>query len=127
MIETATGATQVELASLLAESDTVVVLTPLTPDTTGLLGEPELALVKPGAMLVNTARGAVVDEQAMLAALRTGHLAGAGIDVHSDEPLPGDHPLLNLATVTVTPHLGGSTLECDLELVDALIAALAQG
>ncbi|SEJ64211.1 NAD(P)-dependent oxidoreductase [Demequina mangrovi] len=126
-LEAATGARQVDLDALLAESDAVVVLLPLDEATRGTLGAAELARMKPDAVLVNTARGPVVDEDALLAALRDGTLAGAGLDVHGDEPLPADHPLLAFEQVVITPHLGGSTLECDLELVDGLLRALGGG
>ncbi|WP_062304920.1 NAD(P)-dependent oxidoreductase [Demequina subtropica] len=126
-LESATGARQVGLDTLLAQSDAIVVLLPLDEVTRGTLGAAELARMKPGAILVNTARGPVVDEDALLEALRSGALAGAGLDVHGDEPLPADHPLLALERVVVTPHLGGSTLECDLELVEGLLAALDGG
>ncbi|MDN4476379.1 NAD(P)-dependent oxidoreductase [Demequina sp. SYSU T00192] len=126
-VAAATGARQVALPTLLAESDVLVVLLPLDESTRGTVGAAELARMKPGAILVNTARGPVVDEAALLDALRDGSLAGAGLDVHGDEPLAADHPLLALEQVVITPHLGGSTLECDLELVEGLIAALREG
>ncbi|WP_084126453.1 2-hydroxyacid dehydrogenase [Demequina sp. NBRC 110054] len=123
-VEHATGARQVPRDELLASSDVVVVLLPLDDSTRGSLGAEELALLRPGAVLINSARGPIVDEEAMLEALRSGRLAGAGLDVHGDEPLPADHPLLALDNVVITPHLGGSTLECDLELVEGLLEAL---
>ncbi|WP_062466090.1 2-hydroxyacid dehydrogenase [Demequina maris] len=126
-VEERAGARQVDLDTLLAESDVLVVLLPLDETTRGTLGAAELARMRPGAVLVNTARGPVVDEAAMLDALRSGRLAGAGLDVHGDEPLAADHPLLALEQVVITPHLGGSTLECDLELVDGLLAGLLEG
>ncbi len=125
-LEDATGARQVDRDTLLRTSDVLVVALPLDDDTRGSVGAAELALLPSGATLVNTARGSVVDEAAMLDALRSGHLAAAGLDVHGDEPLPADHPLLALESVVITPHLGGSTLECDLELVDGLLAALGR-
>ncbi|WP_426593791.1 2-hydroxyacid dehydrogenase [Cellulomonas sp. McL0617] len=123
-LERSTGARQVDLDTLLATSDVLVVALPLDDSTRGAVGAAELARLRPGATLVNTARGPVVDEVAMLAALRDGRLAAAGLDVHGDEPLAADHPLLALENVVITPHLGGSTLECDLELVDGLLEAL---
>ncbi|WP_156165454.1 2-hydroxyacid dehydrogenase [Demequina rhizosphaerae] len=126
-LEEATGARQVGLDTLLAGSDVLVVLLPLDDSTRGTIGAAELARMKPGAVLVNTARGPVVDEAAMLDALQAGHLAGAGLDVHGDEPLAADHPLLAFEQVVITPHLGGSTLECDLELVGGLLEALRAG
>jgi len=124
VLERSTGARQVDLDTLLVTSDVLVVALPLNDSTRGTIGAAELARLPRGATLVNTARGPVVDEAAMLAALRDGRLAAAGLDVHGDEPLGADHPLLELENVVITPHLGGSTLECDLELVDGLLTAL---
>lgn len=92
--------------SLLAESDVVSVHLVLSERTRGLLGAPELALMKPGALLVNTSRAAIVDEQALLAALRSHRIAGAGLDVFGEEPLPAGHPFRELPNVLATPHLG---------------------
>lgn len=122
-----TGAAQVDLDTLVAASDVLVVALPLDGATRGLVGADQIARMRPGAVLINTARGPVVDEAAMTAALRDGHLGAAGLDVHGDEPLPAAHPLLALDNVVITPHLGGSTLECDLELVDGLLDALGAG
>jgi D-3-phosphoglycerate dehydrogenase / 2-oxoglutarate reductase len=103
----------VELASLadvLARADVVTVHLPKTPETTGLLGERELAAMKPGARLVNTARGGIVDELALAKAVESGHLAGAALDVFAEEPTTAS-PLFELDQVVVTPHLGASTAE----------------
>ena len=99
----------VGLDRLLAESDIVSLHCPLTPATTGLIGERELASLRPGAVLVNTARAAVVDEAALVAALAAGTIAGAALDVFWTEPLPPSHPLLALGNVTLTPHLAGAS------------------
>ncbi|MEA2626504.1 MAG: hypothetical protein QOD06_2549 [Candidatus Binatota bacterium] len=98
------------LHDLLPEADFVVVATPLDEATRGLVGARELALVKPGAFLVNVARGGIVDRQALVEALRDGRLAGAGIDVFWEEPVSPEDPLLQL-NVIATPHIGGSTEE----------------
>ena len=97
-----------ELPQLLRESDYVVLCVPLTAETQGLLGAAELALMKPGAALVNIARAAVVDQDALLSALREERLAGAALDVHDPEPLPPDSPFWDLRNVIVTPHRSGA-------------------
>ena len=81
----------------------------LTPESRGLLGARELSLMKPSAYLVNTARAAIVDEGALVKALRAGKIAGAGLDVYLVEPLPPDSPWLTLDNVLLTPHVGGAT------------------
>ena len=98
------------LEALLVQSDFVSVHLPRTPETEGLLGEKELRMIKPGARLVNTARGGIVDEAALAKALEDGHLAGAALDVFATEPTT-DSPLFGLPTTVVTPHLGASTRE----------------
>ncbi|WP_405993229.1 D-2-hydroxyacid dehydrogenase family protein [Streptomyces sp. NBC_00986] len=91
---------------LLAESDFVSVHLALGDRTRGLLGPAELALLKPTAYLINTSRAAIVDQDALLAALREGRIAGAGIDVFDSEPLPADHPMRTAPRLLATPHLG---------------------
>jgi D-3-phosphoglycerate dehydrogenase len=98
------------LQDLLAESDFVSIHTPLLPNTRGLFGEEEFACVKPNARLIFCARGGVVDERALLAALESGRIVGAGLDVFENEP-PGDNPLLRHPRVVATPHLGAQTEE----------------
>ncbi len=97
------------LDALLARSDVVVVSAPETPDTRGLLGAPELARMRRGALLVNVARGRIVDEQALVHALSEGRLRGAGLDVFAEEPLPKEHPLWRSPNVLITPHVSGVT------------------
>jgi D-3-phosphoglycerate dehydrogenase / 2-oxoglutarate reductase len=99
-----------DLGALLVQADFVTIHLPRTPDTEGLIGERELALMKEGARLVNTARGGIVDEAALERSLRQGHLGGAALDVFADEPVT-DHPLFGLDDVVVTPHLGAATAE----------------
>jgi len=98
------------LEAVLVQSDFVSVHLPRTPETEGLLGEKELRMVKPGARIVNTARGGIVDEAALAKVLEDGHLGGAALDVFAIEPTT-DSPLFGLPTVVVTPHLGASTRE----------------
>ena len=98
-------------AALFESSDVVSIHLVLSERTRGLVGEPELALMKPHAYLINTSRGPIVDEAALIAALRTGRIAGAGLDVFDVEPPAADHPLRRLPNVTLSPHLGYVTRE----------------
>jgi len=105
------NARYVDLDTLLRESDIVSIHTPLTPETRHMIGERELKLMKKTAYLINTARGKVVDTDALVRALREGWIAGAGLDVFDQEPLPPDHPLTKLDNVVLTPHIGSATVE----------------
>lgn len=105
------GATKVSLDELLAQSDIVTIHTRLSDRTEGLIGARELGLMKPTAFLVNTSRGPIVDESALLNALRNRTIAGAGIDVFGVEPAPKDYPFFDLDNVVITPHLGYVTQE----------------
>lgn len=103
---------QVDLDELLSRSDIVSLHTPLTEETRGLIGRDQLARMKPSAILINTARGPVVEQAALAEALAQGRIAGAGIDVFDREPpLPPDHPLLTAPNVLLTPHIGFDTVE----------------
>ena len=106
------------LAAVLAESDYVALIVPLTPETVGLVGKPELSLMKPGAVLINVGRGQLVDEAALVEALRSGHLGGAALDVFAQEPLPATSPLWDLPNVLVTPHSMSTALDENAHLVD---------
>ncbi len=97
------------LGRLLDESDYVVVTVPWTPETVGLIGAEELARLKPTAMLVGISRGGIIDEAALLGALREGRLAAAALDVTSSEPLPADSPLWEEPNLLITPHVAGGT------------------
>ena len=105
------GIEMVELEELYRRSDVVSVHLRLSPQTEGMIGAAQLALMKPGAILLNTARGAIVDEAALVEALETKRIAGAGLDVFTTEPLPPRHPLTLLPNVVLTPHCAGITPE----------------
>lgn len=127
----ALGIERVDLDELLRRADVVSLHVPLTDATNGLLGDRELALMKPTAVIINAARGGVVREDALLRALMTHRIAGAALDVYEQEPLPADHPLRTLDNVVLTPHLGASTAEAQqnvaLEIAEAVRAALVDG
>jgi phosphoglycerate dehydrogenase-like enzyme len=105
------GAVLVDKDRLLSESDVVTIHLVLGDRSRGLIGAAELARMKPAAFLVNTSRGPIVEEQALIAALQAGRIAGAGVDVFDREPLPPDHPFRRLDRVVATPHLGYVTEE----------------
>ena len=116
------------LAELLAQVDAVTVHTPLTDETRGMLGEAELAQLRPGAIAVNAARGGIIDEQALVNALNSGHLFAAGIDVFVDEPPTPEHIFLHAQNLGITAHLGANTVEAQervgAEIVGRVLAAL---
>jgi phosphoglycerate dehydrogenase-like enzyme len=102
----------VDFDTLLSEADFLVVNCPLNPTTRGMLGAAALARMKPTAFLINAARGPIVNEEALLTALRDRTIAGAGLDVFAEEPLPDNHPLLSMTNVVLTPHSICYTDEC---------------
>lgn len=104
------GAEYVALDTLLAESDFVALHCPLSAETTGLIGAAELRKMKRGAILLNTARGPVVDQDALVEALREGVIAGAGLDVTDPEPIDPNHPLVHMENVIVTPHIASASI-----------------
>jgi phosphoglycerate dehydrogenase-like enzyme len=108
-IEQRLGVGHRALADLLVEADVVLVAAPHTPATEGIIGAAELALMRPSAVLVNISRGGLVDEAALVEALSSHAIAGAGLDVFVQEPVPFDHPLLGLDNVVLSPHIGGGT------------------
>ncbi|WP_175699804.1 2-hydroxyacid dehydrogenase [Burkholderia ambifaria] len=109
--ETQYGARRVTLDELLAQSDFVCLQVPLSPETHHLIGAAEFAKMKRGAILINASRGPVVDEAALIDALRAGTIRGAGLDVFEKEPLPADSPLLRMNNVVALPHIGSATHE----------------
>ena len=116
----------VDLETLMATADVVSIHARLTDDTYHLVGEKELALMKPSAVLVNTARSGLVDEEALVRVLSEGRIMGAALDVFDTEPLPPHHPLLKLDNVTITPHLAGSTVDAFRNSPKLMAAHLAR-
>ena len=115
---------------LLASSDIVTLHVPLTDETRELIGREQLACMKAGSYLINCARGGVVDEKALVAALDAGHLAGAAVDTFTVEPPPADHPLVGYPNIVATPHVAAATMQCKIELVRAALknaVAVLQG
>ncbi len=116
--ESRLNATYTPLERLLEEADVISIHTPLTPETENLINRERLARVKKGAILVNTARGRIVDLDALVEALREGRLAAAGLDVFPQEPLPPDHPITKLDNVVLAPHIGSATWETRTRMAD---------
>lgn len=108
-IEDRLGANKTSLEEVLGQSDYVSVHVPMLPSTKGLIGKKQFAMMKKGAILINTARGPIVDENALLEALQSGHLGGAGLDVYAVEPTPADNPLFQLENVVLSPHMAAHT------------------
>ena len=111
----------VSLDELLQRSDFVSIHVALTPHTRDLLDADKIAMMKPGAVLVNTARGGIVNEQALADALADGRLFAAGVDVFEREPVPVENPLLGLPNVVVTPHIGSATLRTRARMADIAV------
>ncbi len=125
------GAALVDFETLLREADILSVHVPLTDKTRGAIGAAELARMKQGARLVNVARGGIIDEAALADAVRSGHIAGAAIDVFTAEPIAADNPLLGVPEIVLTPHLGASTAEAQVsvatDVADQIVHFLAGG
>jgi phosphoglycerate dehydrogenase-like enzyme len=105
------GATKVDKAALMAEADVLTLHVVLSDRSRGIVGADDIARMKPGAVIVNTSRGPLIDQPALIAALKEGRIAGAGLDVYDQEPLPPDHPILSVPNTVLTPHLGYVTEE----------------
>jgi D-3-phosphoglycerate dehydrogenase len=114
------------LDGLLAQADVVSLHVPLTTGTRHLIDGERLRLMKPGAILINTARGGLVDHDALLGAIEMGHLAGVGLDVTDPEPLPPDHPLLRRNDVVVTPHVAAATTAGKARLYESAVTQALQ-
>ena len=126
----AQGIELVDLETLFRQADFVSVNAPLTPETAKIVNREHLALMKPSAFLINTARGPIVDEAALLDALKSSRIAGAGLDVFDREPLPAGHPLTTLPNVVLTPHIGWPTDDGYRRFADAacdVLLAYARG
>ena len=124
------GYRYVTLETLLKESDFVTLHVPLLPETTGMIGAAQLAMMKPTAHLINAARGPVVDERALIAALQAGQIAGAGLDVYETEPIDASNPLLAMENVVKLPHVGsatGATRQAMVNLATENLLAVLQG
>ena len=121
---TAAGAGRVDKEQLFQEADILTIHLILSERTRGLVGARELALMKRSALLVNTSRGPIVDEQALADALKRGSLAGAGVDVYGEEPMPRDHPLLLAPNTVLTPHLGYVTRESYRVYYEGVVEAI---
>ena len=115
-----------ELMQVLPRADIVVLTCPITPETTNLMNAAAFARMKPGAMLINVARGPVVDEPALIAALQSGRLGAAGIDVTVEEPLAAASPLWTMENVVLTPHTAGETQAYEANVVDILLENLGR-
>lgn len=123
----AVGAEQCSFEDVLSQSDFVCVSIALTDETRALIDADALRLMKPSAILVNTARGPIVDEQALAAALQAGEIGGAGLDVTAIEPLAMDSPLLTMDNVVVLPHIGSASMATRGKMADMAVANLRAG
>jgi len=109
------------LHAALADTDALVLAMPHTPQTERMIGAAEFATLKPGAYFINIARGKVIDEAALIAALQSGHLSGAALDVFEDEPLPADNPLWDMPNVLVTPHSASTVYQENGRIIDLFL------
>ena len=125
-VEHELNARQVPLNDLLRQADAVTLHTPLLPQTRGFIGAPQLALMKPTAILVNTSRGPIIDEVALCEALQANRIMGAGLDVFAREPLDPKSPLLTLQNVVISPHIAGSTFDTWFRRLDLAYGNIAR-
>jgi len=124
VLEPPAGVTLCDLDTLMRDADVVSLHAPVTPETQGLVSAEKLALMKPGALFINTARAALTDEDALYEMLRTGRIAGAALDVLAQEPLQPGNRFLALPNVVVTPHLGGATTDVTRHHSDIIVDAM---
>jgi phosphoglycerate dehydrogenase-like enzyme len=122
----AAGARLVTKDELLSQADVVSVQLKLSDRTRGLIGAREFGLMKPTSVIVNTSRGPIIDEVAMLYALRSGRIAGAGLDVYDREPLPADHPLRSAPNTVLTPHIGFVTEQSYRDFYDRIVGRILE-
>lgn len=120
-VEEQLGVRYAELQDLLSSSDFVVLLAPLTKETKGMLGKNEFQLMKPSSIFINVSRGQLIDEGALVEALREGTISAAGLDVYEQEPIDANHPFLQMPNVLTLPHIGSATSKTRLEM--AMLAA----
>ncbi len=125
--ETALGVEYLSREDLLQQSDFISLHMPLTPETTNYVGAAEFNLMKPTAILINSARGKIVDRSALLTALETGRIAGAGLDVTDPEPMRADDPLLRFPQLTVVPHIGSATRQTRAKMAEVAAHNLING
>lgn len=121
------NATYVSLEDLLKESDFISLHAYLSPETRGMIGAQQFAMMKPTAVFVNTARGAMIDSAALVAALQNGKLAAVGLDVFDPEPIPADSPLLKMPQVVITPHIGSASLQTRKRMASMAVENLEAG
>jgi glyoxylate reductase len=126
-LEDEIGATYATLEEVLREADFVSIHTPLTPETYHLISDAQFALMKPGAILINTARGGIVDPQALYRALSTHRIAAAALDVTEPEPLPSDSPLLSLENLLITPHIASASIHSRTRMAEMAAENLLAG
>jgi phosphoglycerate dehydrogenase-like enzyme len=115
------GAKWLDFDELLGHADVLMIVVALAPETRGLIGADQLALLPPGAFVINAARGGIVDEEALLAAIRSGALAGGALDVYATEPLPAESPLRDEGRLLLSPHAGGATREAQGRLIAGVV------
>lgn len=121
------GITYTSFETLLKESDFICIMVPFTPDTVNLIGADELSRMKKSAILINTARGGIVDEDALYNALKNNKIWGAGLDVFENEPVSLDHPLLTLPNVISLPHIGSASISTRLKMADLALENIIVG